>query len=270
MNNPELYDKTGKILDVHMECVIKDYLGHFSRNGTKQKLALDLGSGPGWFSYKYLYQMFSSDIKKMIGVDQSENMVKYANDHYGCEAITFRKFNFLTDQIPSDFQERFDYVFSFWALQYLSDYTYGFGRILQMMKSGGDALLVFPASCQFFDMYKVVWTSPKWSKFIEKDDIMDVPFQNCENREETLREYLCPLGFHTMVSEIREFSLYFCEETAKGCLWACLPVLDKIPKGLRSEFVEDHMKEWTPRRNADNEQIQYVIDYRLFVIYAKK
>ncbi|KAB0803556.1 hypothetical protein PPYR_00526 [Photinus pyralis] len=215
MNNPELYDTTGKVLDAQMESILKSYIRQLPRNGD-QKVVLDVGCGPGRLSFNYLYKPLSAEIKEMIGVDQSEDMVTYANRHYGNDNLKFVKLNIETDCIPEHYLGRFDYVFSVGALHFLRDYTCGFTNISNMMKPGGYALLVFPESGQMYDIYKTVWTKPTWSKFIREEKLMNMPFNNCKNPENKLRDISRTAGFESLRREIRDIislRVFRCLET---------------------------------------------------------
>uniref|UniRef100_A0A1Y1L9G0 Methyltransferase domain-containing protein n=1 Tax=Photinus pyralis TaxID=7054 RepID=A0A1Y1L9G0_PHOPY len=269
MNNPELYDTAGKVLDAQTESIVKNYILQLLRNGD-QKVVLDVGSGPGCFSFNYLYKPLSAEIKEMIGIDQSENMVTYANKHYGNDKLKFVKLNIETDCIPEQLLGRFDYVFSFWALHFLHDYTRGFNNIFKMMKPGGYALMVFPGSGQLYDIYKTVWTKPKWSKLIGEDKLMNMPFHNCENPENKLSDISRTAGFESLRCEIQDLSIYLTLETAKDYFASIIPVFSDVPKHLQEELINDHIKEWAPRDISLNEDVMYGLDYKLMVINARK
>ncbi|KAK5649150.1 hypothetical protein RI129_004042 [Pyrocoelia pectoralis] len=202
MNNPKLYENVGKILSDGVETILKKYLSSF--NGSERKI-LDIGSGPGSFTYKSIYLNIKDKIDEMIGIDQSHNMVMHSNKYYANDKLSFKQLNIEANDIPVEFLEQFDYVFSFWALHFVKDYEKAFSNILKMMRSGGGALLVFPAQCVLYVVYNTVWSKPCWAKFIPKEHLMNVPYQNCDRPEIMLKQFLKTVGLKPEVCEVRSF-----------------------------------------------------------------
>lgn len=268
MNDPQLYEKVGKILDSGVERILEKYLGSF--NGNERKI-LDIGSGPGSFTYKSLYLNLKDKIDEMVGIDQSHNMVMHSNQNYANDKLSFRQLNIEANDIPAEFLEQFDYVFSFWALHFVKDYEKAFSNILKMMRPGGGALLVYPAQCMLYDVYNTIWSKPCWAKFISKEHLLNVPYQNCDRPEIRLKQFLKTVGLKPEVCEVRSFPVALCKALIKDFLTACNPVYDSIPKNLQNEFVEDHLNELIPRKDQDHSnEMEYLLDYKIFVTFCQK
>ncbi|KAK5649152.1 hypothetical protein RI129_004044 [Pyrocoelia pectoralis] len=213
MNNPQLYERVGKILDDGTETILKKYLSSF--NGSERKI-LDIGSGPGSFTHKSLYFNLKDNIDEMVGIDQSHNMVMHSNKYYANDKLSFRQLNIEANDIPTEFLGQFDYIFSFWALHFVKDYEKAFRNILKMMRPGGGALLFYPAHCVLYDVYKTVWSKPCWSKFIPEEHLMNVPYQNCDRPEIMLKQFLKTIGLKPKVCEVRNFPVTLSKALAEG------------------------------------------------------
>uniref|UniRef100_A0A1Y1LBN4 Methyltransferase domain-containing protein n=1 Tax=Photinus pyralis TaxID=7054 RepID=A0A1Y1LBN4_PHOPY len=97
--------------------VLKNYFP-LIRDRHNVKSALDVGCGPGDLT-SAIFQFVEQDINEMIGIDISPVMVDWANKAYGGVRIYFSKVDVQT--IPKDFENRFDCIFSFWTLHWITD-----------------------------------------------------------------------------------------------------------------------------------------------------
>ncbi|KAB0797800.1 hypothetical protein PPYR_08793 [Photinus pyralis] len=270
MNNPELYLQIGtKILDQYTLSVLGDYLHRFINGDHGKKTILDIGAGPGHFTYNNIYLPLRHQVGQLIGIDQSEKMVNHANQHYGNELINFRQLNIEKKEVPEEFLHSFDYVFSFWALHFVKDEEQTYINILNMMKPGGDALLLFPASCVLYDVYKKVWNRPRWSAFITEDDFVRTPYSRFQRPQESFSNFLSGVGFKTQECSLSKISLSMSDVEIKAFVASIIPVMDKIPKDFQEDFLEDHLKELFTRISY-NDDLLYVLDYNIFVVHAKK
>lgn len=99
---------------------------------------LDLGCGNGAFTKKILDKTPQGTV---LGVDASENMLKLAQN------VTKEYPNFFiekADALAIQFQSQFDYVVSFWCLQWVRDIHKAFENIFNALKPGGKIFLILP------------------------------------------------------------------------------------------------------------------------------
>ena len=100
---------------------------------------LDIGCGNGIYSQKILEKVPKG---KVFGIDASDNMLRRAKevaDHHP---------NFSTqkaDVLSMSFSKQFEYVVSFWCLQWAPDIKKAFTNIFNALKPGGKLLAIFPA-----------------------------------------------------------------------------------------------------------------------------
>ncbi len=116
--------------------VAEQYLNRLSFKPNDK--VLDVGCGNGGFSKKILDMVPQGSV---LGIDASENMLKLA------EEVSQTYPNFSTqkaDVLTMTFAEQFDYLVSFWCLQWSQDIHKAFINIAQALKKGGKLLTLFP------------------------------------------------------------------------------------------------------------------------------
>jgi ubiquinone/menaquinone biosynthesis C-methylase UbiE len=85
----------------------------------------------------------------VLGIDASANMLQLASD------VTKDYPNFSlkqADVLTMNFSAQFDYVVSFWCLQWAQDIQKAFDHIIQALKPGGKIMALFPAGDDPFIM----------------------------------------------------------------------------------------------------------------------
>ncbi len=100
---------------------------------------LDIGCGNGAFTRKILDKVPHGSV---LGIDASENMLQLAR----YVIRDYPNFSVKNDDVLTmQYQRQFDYVVSFWCLQWAADIQQAFENILNALKSGGKILALFPA-----------------------------------------------------------------------------------------------------------------------------
>ena len=103
-----------------------------------QDNVLDIGCGDGSFSIKILDKIPHGHL---LGIDRSENMLELARKkiknypHFSVKNM---------DLLDINFTEKFDYVVSFWCLQWCLDLEKAFSNIYRALKPGGKMMTLFP------------------------------------------------------------------------------------------------------------------------------
>ena len=130
---------------------------------------LDIGCGDGEFTTKILDKIPKGHL---IGLDRSENMLALAREK-------IKKYpNFSVQQgdvLSMTYQNEFDYVVSFWCLQWCTTIEVAFKKIFDALKSGGKLFLLFPTGDDpFMNMYYRVKSS---------------------NQFDSLKTFQCPVNY---------------------------------------------------------------------------
>ncbi|KGP63083.1 methyltransferase [Legionella norrlandica] len=125
--------------------VAEEYLPFLKLNPSDK--VLDIGCGNGAFTKKILARVPYGSV---LGIDASENML-----HLAKEAIKeYPNFSVQKDDVLTmKFDSQFDYVVSFWCLQWAcADIKQAFTNIIKALKPRGKFLTLFPAGDDPFIM----------------------------------------------------------------------------------------------------------------------
>lgn len=99
---------------------------------------LDIGCGNGSFSLKIIEKVPHGSF---LGVDASENMLTLARETArACQNAAWQQ----ADVLSLPFEAAFDYIVSFWCLQWASDIKQAFAHITRALKQGGRFFTLFP------------------------------------------------------------------------------------------------------------------------------
>ncbi|MBI2785386.1 MAG: class I SAM-dependent methyltransferase [Legionella longbeachae] len=107
---------------------------------------LDIGCGNGAFTRKILDKVPEGSV---LGIDASENMVDLAKD----VSRDYPNFSVKKgDVLSMKFISQFDYIVSFWCLQWVNDINKAFANIMKALNDGGRLLTLFPVGDDPFIM----------------------------------------------------------------------------------------------------------------------
>ncbi|XP_040075584.1 juvenile hormone acid O-methyltransferase-like [Ixodes scapularis] len=164
---PELYTNatTAKWFSVSAD-ILRSVQGSFPRGPTEDQQFLDLGCGPGNITRDVLLPQ-CPPCRRFVAVDSSEDMVRYAREHFYHPKICYDTLDIMSDD-PSDFVGRyglFDRVYALLLLNWLKDQEQALKNIAKLMKPGGEAFFSFSASTPQMRFRKKLAGMPRWSKY---------------------------------------------------------------------------------------------------------
>lgn len=162
--------------------VAERYLPYLHINSNDQ--VLDIGCGDGAFSKKILDKIPEG---ALLGIDASDNMLHLAKG----VARDYPNFSIKkADVFTMDFNEQFDYVVSFWCLQWAADIYKAFENIIKALKTGGKMLAIFPAGDDpYIKGYYALKHSGQFSSLANFIPPMD--YSRLDNLSETLKTISC-------------------------------------------------------------------------------
>ncbi|CAN7946105.1 unnamed protein product [Ixodes pacificus] len=164
---PELYANAtaGKWFSLSAD-ILRSVQGSFPSGPTGDQQFLDLGCGPGNITRDVLLPQ-CPPCRRLVAVDSSEDMLRYAREHFHHSKICYDTFDIVSDD-TSDFVGRyglFDRVYSLLLLNWLNDQEQALKNIAKLMKQGGEALFSFSASTPQMRFRKKLAGMPRWSKY---------------------------------------------------------------------------------------------------------
>nr|CAH7763741.1 unnamed protein product [Callosobruchus chinensis] len=144
MDQPFLYSRYSELQHADNLFVLEEYLrllrwdatpgagmGVGAANRGGPYAVLDVGVGDGHFAVEVLVPRLPGKCERFVGVDSSEAMVTFANQHY----------------------------------------RQAFQNIYKLLKPGGDALLTFLATNPIYDIHQIMAKNKRWKPYIKTDYI---------------------------------------------------------------------------------------------------
>lgn len=238
-------------------------LEKFRFNGNEK--ILDLGCGDG----KITAQLSRSVQHGLIvGVDPSDSMIKFAQERFSTQLYPNLYF-YKGDATSLRYQNNFDVICSFTALQWVSDHEKALEGMHRALKHSGSLALSMPLGLplsleQALDEVKA---QEKWRAYFPKDFEPGFNFV-------TLAEYrqlLQKTGFSIDLIEKRPQKNVFKDKKAFiGFLSQWFPYLRPIPEKMRDEFINQIVDRYCELEEIDSEESLYFLPYHLTVIAHKK
>lgn len=148
---------------------------------------LDVGCGNGEFSKKILDKVPKGSV---LGIDASENMLQLAREI----SRSYPNFSIQqADVLSMSFVDEFDYVVSFWCLQWSKDIYQAFNHIFKALKKGGKLFALFPVGNDPYIMtYYALKESGRFSSLEKFKPPVDY------SRFNHLEEQLASIPFHQL------------------------------------------------------------------------
>jgi ubiquinone/menaquinone biosynthesis C-methylase UbiE len=118
---------------------------------------LDVGSGSG----KITAKLAEKTKGQIVGLDLSEDMVRFACEHYKAKNLAFIVGNVTKMQ----FKNQFDIVVSFWTLSWVEDQYIALRNIVNSLKEGGQLFLMYPMRHDVYDIADKITQQNPWSSY---------------------------------------------------------------------------------------------------------
>ncbi len=221
---------------------------------------LDIGCGDGKLTYEISKRLPHG---KVLGVDSSESMIRFANAHFGnYPNLSFQ----FADAQTLTFQNSFDKVVSFFCLHWVADKLAAFKGIHSSLKENGTATILASLRQPIIDrVNNAMLVSQSWQPyFVNYDD----PIRHV--KDTAYEKYLAQAGFLLEETQTINYTIPFEQkQDMLNFLTAITPYLSHLPdKILKERFIAEladgYLKECSPSHSP------YEITYTYVVYFAKK
>lgn len=237
--------------------VAEKYLSYLNINPTDH--VLDIGCGNGAFTKKILDKVPHGSV---LGIDASENMLRLAK-----EVIkSYPNFSIKkADVLSLQFNAQFDYIVSFWCLQWTTDIHKAFENIFDALKPGGKILTVFPAGDDPYIMaYYAIKKSGLFHSLIDFTPPMD--YSKLDNLSDKLKN----IPFNTLkVERCKRFMMLPSLDVFRKFVNGIAFYQGQVPEyelKLINEAVVHYFEEECRRKY----QGKYQFDFTLYLVTGTK
>lgn len=118
---------------------------------------LDIGCGSGDVTMEIIREVLPENFERLVGVDLSEEMVRFAREHYPHPSVSFEQLDIgleLEKQNLNDI-EPFDHITSFNCLHWITKtQPTTVENMYKLLKPGGDMLLLFVATHPIYKVFE--------------------------------------------------------------------------------------------------------------------
>ncbi|XP_025269749.1 juvenile hormone acid O-methyltransferase [Camponotus floridanus] len=238
---------------------------------------MDIGCGPGDITKNILLPALNPNAE-ITGTDISENMIEFAKKTYPNEKqLKFEVLDIQTKNLPEKYISKFDHIFSFQTLNWCYDIRQAFENIFQMIRSGGNILILIVASHDIFEIMKILAQDIRFASYIQDVRNYISPFNDSITPHKELRKLLKSIGFDVCHCSLREVT--YSSQNMQNFLSSILaiyPFLDKLPHDQKEEFRNEFIREFMKRKFAcktiqnNQEQTNFIDLYKILIVYARK
>ncbi|XP_025269751.1 juvenile hormone acid O-methyltransferase-like [Camponotus floridanus] len=238
---------------------------------------MDIGCGPGDITKNILLPALNSNAV-IIGTDISENMIKFAKKTYSNEKqLKFEVLDIQTKNLPEKYISEFDHIFSFHTLHWCYDIRQAFENIFQMIRPGGNILMLIVASHDAYEIMKFLAQDIRFAPYIQDVKNYVPPFNDLITPHKKLRKLLKSIGFDVCHCSLREVT--YSSQNMQNFLYSILaiyPFLDKLPHDQKEEFRNEFTREFMKRKltcktiQNNQEQTNFIDLYKILIVYARK
>lgn len=120
MNNANLYKKSNALQKRDAKSVTDEFANLFNWRWDGSDALLDIGCGCGDVLFELVLPKIPINTK-VVGVDISKEMIKYANENYSNEYLKFFKVDIEDSKLSPLQPSMFNFITSFYALHWIQN-----------------------------------------------------------------------------------------------------------------------------------------------------
>ncbi|KAF4518562.1 hypothetical protein B566_EDAN015373 [Ephemera danica] len=135
--------------------------------GEEECDVLDVGCGSGDVTRDVLRPSLQCSKPRIVGIDVSNSMVDFARTSCTDE-LQFHVMDIATSQNPRHlFPDGFDKIYSNYCLHWVQDQSTAMLNIYDLLRPGGEMILVFLGYHPVFQAFQYLAAKPQWAPFMK-------------------------------------------------------------------------------------------------------
>ncbi|KAL7024915.1 hypothetical protein ACKWTF_013248 [Chironomus riparius] len=267
MDNPELYSVNNQHQKVRIEEFIKVNDDKLKNAFDGKEIAvLDIGSGCGTILSEVIVGNSGLKFSKVIGIDISEEMVKFSNEKYGSDLISFHVMD-AAKEIPEIFKNlKFDLITSFFCMQWINNFDIAFQNVQNFLNPNG----IF--CCVFMQFTKAVIKELMESKddyvkqLIDYDNLQN--FRLLDDPTEVIKKLLNDNGMEIVnITDLEEDEFVFDDlKAVQASFEVSAPNLGLLPESEKPKVYEKMFKMFGLKQKND----KFALNARTVSFIARK
>ncbi|XP_047513731.1 juvenile hormone acid O-methyltransferase-like isoform X1 [Pieris napi] len=269
MFNVKLYNKSNGLQKTSALLILEEYMNII--NWKIDSMILDIGCGDGSLTSKIFKELIPT-CKTMTGSDISEDMIRFAKEHYASERIDFTTLN-IEGELPDQLRNRFHHAISFFALNWCHRKETAFQNIYDILRDDGSGFVIIAEKTSLYDAYRSLAKAEKWKPWVTDVERYISPYHDNQDSLKELHQLLGKIGFTITKSEDKIiFHEYGNLENLKDGIMSVVPF--KIPDELYDDFFIDLSQEMqmfdTEKYKHKKSTNDFVLIVKMLVLYVEK
>ncbi|KAG5890834.1 hypothetical protein JTB14_016212 [Gonioctena quinquepunctata] len=232
---------------------------------------MEFGHGDGGNFRESLFPQLPPYVKEFVATDISESMVEHARKNQVHSLLKYYQLDISTKKVPDEFLNRFDHIFSFFAMHRVKDTKQAFTNMREMLKQGGSIFLTFLKNFPSDDIFKRMARHPEWREYEQE---MMLFYDNPNVREKYVK-ILNETGFanHELFEEDASY-IFSDEEEFNNLFLSINSALPNIPEDKLEIYKKMYLEyartgKAVSLREQDGET-KFTVDYTMFITSAFK
>ena len=236
-------------------------LSHIKLKGNEQ--ILDVGCGDGKITAKLAKELLNG---KLWGVDISQSMITFAQKNFPAEKYSNLIFRSM-DAETLEFDEKFDWVLSFTALQWVKDHGAFLSGAYHTLKEEGKLAVSFPMGLPKALQQAVdeVSMKEKWKRYF-KDFTTGWNFSSKQQFEILLSKHHFEVEY---IEVVDQKDVFHSKEVFQNFINEWFPYLRPIPSDLRQQFMREIILRFVELEPLDANQCLHFNVKRLEIVAVK-
>ncbi|XP_037037800.1 juvenile hormone acid O-methyltransferase-like [Bradysia coprophila] len=237
MFKPELWE-SNKPNTPLVRALMEEYKDKFNWRADGRDSLMDVGCAGGGHTMEFVLPILPKNFDRLIGIDNSSEMIAYAHKTYSRPNIEFKTFDIVegdTKKLP-----QVDHIVSLYVFHLLSDHEKAVTNMFDVLKPGGDCFLAHLRYFGLYTAYELISRDPKWSKYITDVNDVIIPSYFSKCPESDLEQLLKKCGFKSVEVSSREASFEVGDfNVLKDLIKTVASLYKGIPLAQHDDFTND-------------------------------
>ncbi|XP_025829939.1 juvenile hormone acid O-methyltransferase-like [Agrilus planipennis] len=214
MNKPAVYVNFNTLQKNDATYTLDNYIKYLKWNPNKTEKVLEIGCGPGDVTKDILVPALPGNVEELVCLDRSEEMINFAKNNSKHDKIKYMQMDISNDDLTNVLgKNTFDHVFSFYCLNWVQDQRKAYKNIYDVLKPGGDALVLLNAYHPVFEVYHWLAQQEKYHLYHKETDNFVSPYFTKKHPKQDLEDILTDLGFIIHACEYKPLDFVFPNES---------------------------------------------------------